>query len=304
VVRRLGAIVAALAFCAAMPTSANAVIGIVGAQTSLPQGPYRFGEQVTAELAVLVNTQLVDPDEVHADVGFDPYELVTSPQRETLDEGRVARVRFRYLIQCASLACTMGPTKRQRQIAFKPAVLAYVTRDGKKRTTKVSWDSIVLVTRVNDPLSRPQTATQARLPTTPTEPLLRLPLSVTAPAPSYRVRPLTLGLVLALAALVALAAAAFVAKPLLVLVRRGEVAGPPLSPLEQALAAVETAGRRQPGSADHREALGLLARQLRRANLSELANWARKLAWSEAAPTASDSRELTHEVRSRMEGGS
>jgi hypothetical protein len=302
-VKRLGVVVAALACGAALPTGAHAVVGIVGAQTSLPQGPYPFGQQVTAELDVLVNTKRVDPGALHADVHFDPYELVGPPQRRTLDEAGVAQLRFRYVIQCASLACTMGPKQRQRQITFKPAVLEYTTRDGKQHATKIPWEPIVLVTRVNDPLSRPQTATQARLPTIPLEPLLRLPLSVKAPPPSYRIGPPTLALVLGLAALLALTAAVFVARPLLVLLRGKEAAAPPLSPLEQAVVAVETAGQRQPGSAEHREALGLLARQLRQADVNELVNKARKLAWSEDAPKATDSRALTADVRARMEGG-
>ena len=300
-VRRFVAVVAALATCAALPSSASAAVGIVGAQTSLPLGAYRFGEQVTAELDVLVNTKLVDPNELQADVQFDPYELVGSPHRDTLAEGSIARVRFRYAIQCASLACTMAPNQHQRRITFKPAVISFERRDGKRRTTQAPWQSIVLVTRVNDPLSRPQTATQARLPTIPVEPLLRLPLSVKAPPPSYRISPVTLGIVLILAALLTFSGAAVVARPFIALVRGRESTAPPVSPLEQALVAVESAAQRQPGSADHREALALLARQLRRENLTELVNPARKLAWAEDAPTAAASRALTGDVRGRLE---
>jgi hypothetical protein len=303
VVRRARALVAVLVCCAAMPAAAHATAGIAGTETLLPRGPYAFGQEVTAELDVLVNTKLVEPDALHADVRFDPYELVRSPQRRTLEESGIAQVRFRYVIQCASLACTMAPAQRQRHITFKPAVLEYTTRKGKKRATKAPWEQIVLVTRIDNQLSRPQTATQARLGTITLEPLLLLPLSVKAPPPSYRVGPSTLALVLALAALVALGAAGILARPLVVLVRRKEAAPPPLSPLEQAVVAVETTGQRQPGSAEHREALGLLARQLRRANVNELVNKARKLAWSEDAPTASESRSLARDVRMRMESG-
>ena len=300
--KRLGFVAVALACCWAAPAGAQAAAGIVGTQTSLPQGPYPFGQQVTAELDVLVDAKRVDPADVHADVHFYPYELVGSPHRRTLG-GRVAQLRFRYVIQCASLACTMAPKQRQRQITFKPAVLEYATRDGKKRTTKIPWQPIVLVTRVNDPL-QPQTATQARLGTiSDLAPMLRLPLSVNAPPPSYRVGPSTLAIVLGLAALIALAASLFVGRPVLLLLRGREAVAPPLSPLEQAVVAVETMGQRQPGTSEHREALGLLARQLRRANLNELVNRARKLAWSEDAPTSADSRALTGDVRTRMGGG-
>jgi hypothetical protein len=294
-------VAAAIASCAALAGGATAAVGIVGTQTSLPLGAYRFGEQVTAELDVLVNTKLVDPNDLQADVQFGPYEVIGTPHRDTLDEGSTARVRFRYVIQCASLACTMAPNQHQRRITFKPAVVSYESRDGKRRTTQAPWQSIVLVTRVNDPLSRPQTATQARLPTVPTDPMLRLPLSVKAPPPSYRIPPVTLGIVLILAALLAFGGTAVVARPLVALVRGQEATAPPLSPLEQALVAVESAAQRRPGSADHREALALLARQLRRENLTELVNPARKLAWAEDAPTPSASRALTGDVRGRLE---
>jgi hypothetical protein len=301
VVRRLAATIAALVLYTVAPVGAEAAAGIVDAQTALPTGPFSFGEEVTADLEVLVNTTVVRPEDVHAAARFDPYALLAPPERRTLDDGRVTRVRFRYLLQCASLACTMAPGKEQRQITFPAAVLSYVRADGKKRTRKVPWQPIVLVTRVHDPFSRPETATQARQQL-PGDPVLRLPLSVKSPPPSYRVRPETLAIILFAAALLALTAAAVVGRPLLMLLRRDEPVAPPLSPLEQAVVAVETAGQREPGSAEHREALALLSRQLRRASVNELVNRARKLAWSEDAPSAADSRSLTSEVRARVGG--
>jgi hypothetical protein len=131
---------------------------------------------------------------------------------------------------------------------------------------------------------------------------VRLPLSVESPPPTYRVRPATLALVLFGLAGIALFGTALLARPLVAALRREEAAEVPLSPLEQAVAAVETASQREPGSADHREALALLARQLRRDGLTELVNAARKLAWSEHAPSAAASRELTSDVRARMGG--
>ena len=94
-----------------------------------------------------------------------------------------------------------------------------------------------------------------------------------------------------------------VARPLYALVRRQEVAGPQLTPLEQALAAVDAATRRQPGSAEHRESLAWLGRELRRTNLTELVGRARRLAWSEQAPTADASRQLTADVEAGRRNG-
>jgi hypothetical protein len=299
VVKRLCLALSLLVLSATVSAQAHGAVGIVRAETVLPSGPYRFGEAVTADLDVVVNTKLVDPDGLRAAVRFAPYEIV-SEETSTADRGSATRVRFRYVLQCATLACTLAPNKRQRQIVFGPAVISYVSRDGKRRRTSVRWPGVVLVTRVTDAGSRPQTASEARQ--LPIDPLVRLPLSVESPPPTYRVRPATLALVLFGLAGIALFGAALLARPLVAALRREEAAEVPLSPLEQAVAAVETASQREPGSADHREALALLARQLRRDGLTELVNAARKLAWSEHAPSAAASRELTSDVRARMGG--
>ena len=299
-VKRTCLILWVLVLSAVASAPAHAAFGIVRAGTSLPSGPYRFGEAVTADLDVVVNTKLVDADELRAAVRFAPYEIL-SEETSVTDRGSATRVRFRYVLQCASLGCTLAPDKRQRQIVFDPAVLSYVSRDGKKRTTSVRWNRVVLVTRVTDAGSRPQTATEARQQI-PIDPLVRLPLSVESAAPTYRVRPGTLAFVLFGLAGIALVGAAILARPFLAALRRKEAPEVPLTPLEHAVAAVETAGQREPGSADHREALALLARQLRRADLTDLVNTARQLAWSEHPPTAAASRELTSDVRVRIGG--
>ena len=273
--KRLCLALSVLVLSATVSAQAHGAVGIVRAETVLPSGPYRFGEAVTADLDVVVNTKLVDPDGVRAAVRFAPYEIV-SEETSTADRGSATRVRFRYVLQCATLACTLAPNKRQRQIVFGPAVISYVSRDGKRRRTSVRWPGVVLVTRVTDAGSRPQTASEARQ--LPIDPLVRLPLSVESPPPTYRVRPATLALVLFGLAGIALFGTALLARPLVAALRREEAAEVPLSPLEQAVAAVETASQREPGSADHREALALLARQLRRDGLTELVNAARKLA--------------------------
>ena len=299
-VKRLWLVLSVLALPAVVSAPADAAVGIVRAETSLPSGPYRFGEAVTADLDVVVNSTLVDPDEVRAAVGFAPYEIL-SEETSMTERGSATRVRFRYVLHCVTLGCTLAPDKRQRQIAFDPAVISYVSRDGEKRTTSVRWHRVVLATRVTDQGSRPQTATEARQQI-PFDPLVRLPLSVESARPTYRVRPGMLAIVLFGLAGIALVGAAILARPFLGALRRKEAPEVPLTPLEHAVAAVETAGQREPGSADHREALALLARQLRRADLTDLVNTARQLAWSEHPPTAAASRELTTDVRVRIGG--
>jgi len=283
---------AALALMVA-PTSAGAASGIVRAQATLPPGPYLFGEQITADVDVLVNTKLVDPQTVRVETRFFPYRPLAAPRRTETVDGSVADVRFRYVLACVSLECLTG-SKLERKVQFTPTRIRYRDRRQHVWRRTVNWREI---SRVGNDQIRPATASQARF-ALPSEPLLQLPASVVAPSPSYRLSPLLLALVLAGLAAGVLVATFFVARPVLALARRGRgSAAPELSPLEQAIAAVEEAARRQTGGAEHREALALLARELRRAHLLDLVHSTRKLAWSEQAPSAAASRGLLAEVR-------
>ena len=136
------------------------------------------------------------------------------------------------------------------------------------------------------------------------DPIIRLFTSIRAPSPSYGLSPIVLAALLFAAALATLLGAVVLARPLYALLRRQDVAGgPELTPLEQALAAVDAATRRQAGSAEHRESLAWLGRELRRTNLTELVGRARRLAWSEQAPTADASRQLTADVEAGRRNG-
>ena len=294
--KRLGtAFVAAVALVSAPTSALGAATDIVEAQVVLSPGPYLFGERITADVDVLVNRKLVDPKALRVQTRFFPYAFVTAPRRTETDDGSIADVRYRYLLDCNTLRCLTGGL--QRKIVFAPVRIAYRDRAGRARSRSLRWTPIREVSRVGNDQIRPATATQARF-SLPQNPLLQFPASVVAPSPSYRVSPLALGLVLLGLAVGVLVAAFVVARPLLPLVRRKrDATGPELSPLERALVAVEDAARREAGGAEHREALALLARELRRTQLPDLVRAARKLAWSEQAPSASASRELVAEVR-------
>lgn len=300
--RRLVLAPLAVLALAVWPPSAPAAPGIVRAQATVPPGPYLFGEQVEPAIEVLVDRRLVDPGSLQVQTRFFPYEEVTAPTRTVTVVGKLADVRFRYLLQCLSLPCLTGSSP-ERKIQFAPpARIDYRDRKGRASTERVSWPVFREVSRVGSNQFSPVSASQATF-SIPPDPILQLPSSAVAPAPSYRLSPLPLAVVFAVLAAAALAAALLLARPLRALLRRRRRAeGPELSPLERALAAVEEAARRQAGSAEHREALALLARELRRAQLPGLVAPARKLAWSEQAPSASASRNLVAQVRAAAGG--
>ena len=287
---------AALAFATAIDSAFAAPSGIVKSEATLAPGPYLFGQRIIAEVDVLVNKKLVDPKALQVQTRFFPYAFVAKPERTETDDGSVAEVRYRYRLDCNTLQCLTGGSL-QRRIKFAPVQVRYRDRAGHTRSRSLTWPVVREISRVGNDMIRPANATQAQFAISAT-PLLQFPASVVAPSPSYHVSPLVLGLVLLGLAAGVLVAAFFIARPLLALVRRKrDSTGAELSPLEQALGAVEGAAKRQAGGSEHREALALLARELRRAQLPDLVRSARKLAWSEQAPSASASRELVAEVR-------
>jgi hypothetical protein len=276
--------------------SGNAAPGVVRAQATLSSGPYLFGQQITADVEAFVDKKLVDPSAVSVRAQFAPYSLVRAPVRTTTADGTVVHIRVRYVLECLSLACTTG-SKLERRIAFEPARLRYRNLGGHQRSVALPWAPIREISRVGNDQPRPATASEARIEL-PLNPLQQLPASIVAPPTSYRLSPVFLAALLFAATLALLVASWVVGRPLLALLGRTETAAAEaLSPLEQAVVAVEVAADRQAGTSEHREALALLARELRRAHLPDLVRAARKLAWSEQAPTAAASRELVAVIR-------
>jgi hypothetical protein len=273
--------------------------------TLVSPGPHLFGDQIQADVNILVDTKRVDPKAVRIDTKFNPYSRLATPQRTTSTDGSTTRLRYRYLIACDSLRCLTGK-KTQRTIRFAPVTVRWHERSGASSAMTARWQRFRLVSRFGGPRYLPQTASEVTRGIQYTgDPIVRLFASIRAPDPSYRLDPAVFAALLFAAALTALLGAGALARPLIALVRRKDTdEGPELTPLERALAAVDTATRKQPGSAEHREALARLARELPRANLPGLVGRARRLAWSEQPPTAHASRELTDEIEAvrRSEG--
>ena len=300
VIALLGAAAASLAVAA----SAGAVDRPIHVVTTVSPGPHFFGDPIQTDVDILIDTKRLDPKAVRVDTKFDPYTRLARPQRMRSDDGSVTRMRYHYLLTCDTFACLTGD-KTQRTIHFAPATIRYRDRQGKLGKLIARWPRFRFVSRFGGPRYLPQTASEvSRGIQYTSDPIVRLFASIRAPSPSYRLNPIVLAVLLFAAALAALLGAGVLGRPLYALVRRQEVdGGPELTPLEQALAAVDAATRRQPGSAEHRESLAWLGRELRRTNLTALVGRARRLAWSEQAPTADASRQLTADVEAGRRNG-
>jgi hypothetical protein len=301
---RLVALLGVATASLAVAASASAVNRPIHVVTTVSPGPHFFGDPIRTNVDILIDTKRVDPNAVRLDTKFDPYTRLARPQRISSDDGSTTRLRYRYLLTCDTFRCLTGD-KTQRTIHFVPATIRYRDRDGKAAKMTARWPRFRFVSRFGGPRYLPQTASEVqRAIQYSSDPIVRLFASIRAPTPSFRLNPVGLASLLFAAALAALLGAGTLARPLYALVRRQDVdGGPELTPLERALAAVDAATRRQPGSAEHREALAWLGRELRRTNLTELVGRARRLAWSEQPPTADDSRKLAADVEAGLRDG-
>jgi hypothetical protein len=288
----------------ALASSAKAVDRPIHVVTTVSPGPHFFGDPIRTDVDILIDTKRLDPNAVRVDTKFDPYTRLARPQRLRSDDGSTTRLRYHYVLTCDTFVCLTGD-KTQRTIHFAPATIRYRDRQGKAAKLIATWPRFRFVSRFGGPRYLPQTSSEvSRGIQYTSDPIVRLFASIRAPSPSYRLNPIVLAALLFAAALAALLGAGVLGRPLYALVRRQDVAGgPELTPLEQALAAVDAATRRQPGSAEHRESLAWLGRELRRTNLTELVGRARRLAWSEQAPTADASRQLTADVEAGRRNG-
>jgi hypothetical protein len=247
------------------------------AATSLSARSVGFGDPLTARLDILVDPASVDRRSVDVKPHFGAYRITSTNVRSTHGAGEL--ISYRYVLECLAPGCVPGSSRVEWR--FRPAIVSYRTGTGETVTRSVAWPSYQLSSRV--------TAAERRSPAT------SLRFDPALPAPSYRISPGTLrALLTALAALLAVTAAGLA---WLALRRRGPArrAGPSVSRLHQALQAVR-ASSANGRPAERRKALGWLGRELRTVERPAEADEARRLAWSENAPTPTAAGDFAEQV--------
>jgi hypothetical protein len=291
--RLLAAALAALALSAGV---AEAARHEVVASARVSPGPHLFGDRVSVVVEAVVDQRRADPDSVRAEVHLAPYEAFGAPRKKITTEGRFARVTFTYPVACLSIDCIPEAGKTiptEKRVTFPPARVDYRDAKKKRHTLSVVVPPVRLVARA---VPRNQSGAQT---------FFRDPIEdLRAPArtlhTSYWTSPTLLGALLVGAGALALALAGLLLVPAARRVQealRPVAQGSSTTPLEDAIALVERTSAEQPGSTEHREALARLVRELRAAGLDELAEPARRLAWSADSPTRDHSSELTTRVR-------
>jgi hypothetical protein len=240
------------------------VFRTVSARASFDPPQIQFGDPVTARVVVLVDGGA--PVSVAPDLA--PLTRLGTPQTTRARRGRLDVVTTTIRAACLAQQCVA------KQVRLAPVRITVG-----RRTTTTRFPALHVHSRVTE-ADLAGGAPQFRGDVRP-------------PAPTYRIAPGTLAILLdVLAALLAAAAVLLGAREIVRIVRRRRAAAPPTELELALLRARESEARPAP---DRRRALGQLARLLDRRD-AKLADAARDLAWSEPAPERDSMSTLVTEV--------
>jgi hypothetical protein len=262
----------------------------VSATATLSPRMVLFGDTVTAHVDVVVDQGAADPEQVQVTWEPAPWTQVRPPERRQEESGDTALVRTTFVLRCLVALCI--PARETEVVELPPARIAYQGRDGSS-SLSAPWPPLVVHTRihVSDAAQRDALAAPWRADL------------VSLPAATFRVPPgLVLVLLVGLGALLVAVAAVVVyrIRPRRAPAPEPEPPPPALSPLEQALALLESPVSVD-GAGGRRRALELVADEVERLGDEELALALRALAWSAEAPAGERTKELAAQLRSRLE---
>lgn len=253
-----------------------------------------FADVVRAQLEVVVDRRLLDPERLRVTTGFEPYEPVGEMRLSRRDLGDYTRLRYDYSLRCVTVDCVpvrlesmLGEQEagrgERRTFRFPPAQIRYDDPAEARPVLlfNIAWPPLTSVSRLNE------AQTEAEFP-------FRLS---PAPLPSltYRVSPPLFAGALLLGGLLLLV---FPARATLRWWRARRPAPEPepvveLSPLERARALVVWSCEDGDDVA-RRKALANLSTELHREGVDDVAVAAQGLAWSRPAPAREAALALAH----------
>ena len=258
--------------------------------SSVTPDTHLFADAVRAQVDVVVDPALLDPDRLRLRLDFAPYEPVSRPTETRATIGSLVRIRYVADLHCLEVEClgprvasVLGPQEAGRPerhtVRFGSADLLYERAGGAPELLlRRELPPVEVLARVN---------TAALAAAQETGALLGYRASLDPPPPTYRVDPRVLAAALlagaALLLLLPLALAGRIAHARLQSLRRQRR----LTPLGRALLLVErTSGE------DRRKALEALAQVLDDEGAQRLAAKTRAVAWDEHLPPRTKAAEL------------
>jgi hypothetical protein len=263
----------------------------IAARSSVSGRTLLFGEQLIARLELLVDREVLDPDNVTVDAEFEPFTPTARPVESRTDHDRFTSMRFDYAIECLTFACVPETVTKLYDLP------STTVRHEGVPVEVVEWPQLTINSRVGEP------TVDAANPTA--QPGFDLPwrANLRVQSATYRVDPTLLTALFAGLALVLLVATLYFAQRAFPGAPLGfrRLRRVKLTPLERALLVLERA-HAQGIEREQRLALDQLAHELRTGGQQELAGTARELAWEQSVPDSDRTSTLKDRVRDVITG--
>ena len=263
------------------------------AYASITPTVHLFGDSITAKLAVVADTHLVDPSRLKVIATFTPYVATKPPTVIRLQIGRFAQVTWTWTIRCITSPCVprLPPDDRFHIFHFHPAHVEYLkVNRSPAYGIEASWPPVQVDSQISPGVVAFLQKTNHlnwRLGMTPVA------------APTYRVSPtLVYWIALALAAVFGAGALALATRWFLIVhPRRGAIAAAEVgTPLERAIAVLRYAHEHGDETLQ-RKAFERVAGELGIERADELTLIARELAWSARTPEDEEVEEFAEQAR-------
>jgi hypothetical protein len=267
------------------------------AYATLTPAVHLFGDIVTARLAIVADTKLVDPKRVRISAAFTPYTLIRLPTRQQIEIGRFEQLTWTWTLHCLTAPCVprVPPSDKVHVFRFPNIHISYPSTRGRPGyEINATWPKVEVISQVSPGVAAFLKKTGHLN--------WRFELAPVA-APTYRMSPsLLYGLALTLAGALFLTAGGLgwrwyrIIRP----PRYVEAAGPTGTPLERALAVLAWAHARGDETLQ-RKALervaGELGVEVTAPEVDELSRTARELAWSSRTPEDDEVETFTERAR-------
>lgn len=256
-----------------------------------------FGDSITAKIAIVADTKLVDPARLQVTTDFAPYVLTAAPTILRLSIGRFAQVTWTWTLHCLTLQCVprLPPSDKFHVFRFHPAHISYLKINRKPAYgINASWPPVEVLSQVSPGVVAFLQKTSRlnwRLGMTPVA------------APTYRLSPGVLfWLAIGVAGVFGLAALWLAWRWYLVIRPRRVVALPmdPATALDRALAVLRYAHQHGDETLQ-RKAFERVAGELGVERADELTLIARELAWSERTPEDEEVEEFAEQAHGTQE---
>ena len=110
-----------------------------------------FGDAVTARLAIVADTKLVDPTRLRVSTDFRPYQLVRAPLVVRFAVGRFAQVTWTWTLRCLTAPCvpTVPPSDRYHVFRFQTIHITYLSVGGRRAYgLDATWPNVEVLSQM------------------------------------------------------------------------------------------------------------------------------------------------------------